>query len=164
MSDTVKRRYITWSLSEDKQYLYADVFGARKLDFFVPDFLKSVKMDRLEDVEVACFINGVKQGLSDKTAADKDMLSGVERADLMEATWKRWCIARQWKKPGEGRKTVVTKIDSALAKATAEELAVMLKLGLIDQGKYDSAVKARVSEAEAEVNAANNPIEEEEEE
>jgi hypothetical protein len=89
------------------------------------------------------------------------MLSAKERADLMITTWERWCEQRQWKKPGEGRKTTVTKIDAALAKATVEELAVMLKLGLIDQGKYDGALKAK---AESEEAAVNNPIELEEDE
>jgi len=139
----VKAKLMTWKLSEDMTVLTLET-SIKTIQFNILDFFKSVKWERLEQVEKLAVINGLKQKLSDKTAASKELqLSLKEKLDVIEAAWKQLTEGRMWNKPSEGRKAAVSKIDSALGKATLEELAMMLKLGLVDQKKYDAEITRR---------------------
>jgi len=145
----VVKKTLTWKVSEDMSYMTLEASNGRNMTFTFTDFWKTGKWERLEDVEKLCVINGLKQKLVDKIAASKDLqLSIDEKFKIIEETWKRLCENRQWNKPSEGRKAAVSKIDSALSKASEAELAMMLKLGLIDQKKYDGEMERRKSTEE----------------
>lgn len=138
-----KKKMLTWSLSEDGMTLKLTTDAGNR-EFPIADFWKTSKFERLEDVEKLCVLNGLKQKLADKVAASKELqLSMTEKLAIIDETWKRLTTERQWNKPSEGKRGFVSKIDTALAKATAEEMAMMVKLGLTTQAKVDAELERR---------------------
>ncbi len=138
---------MTWTLDEAITIITLDAGQFGKFDFPIADFFKSVKLDRLEDVEKLALVNGIKQKLADKVASSKELQMTIpEKLDMILDTWKRLVEKRQWNKPAESRKGVTTKIDAALSKASPEELAMMVKLGLTTQEKADKELERRKAE------------------
>lgn len=146
-----KSKLMTWKMAENMMSMTLEAEGLDTLTFDINEFWKSSKFERLEDVEKLAVWNGLKQKMADKTAVSKELqLSTKEKFDIVSETWKRLCDERRWNKPAENRKGVTTRIDAALAKASKDELAMMVKLGLTTQEKADAELARREAEKPAE--------------
>jgi len=162
--EVVKKKWMSWTLSEDMSVLtcaFDDVLEhTPDLVCNLREFFKSVKWERLEDVEKLALVNGIKQKLADKTAASKDLaMSAKEKRAVMAATWERLCNKRLWNAPAQARGKIQSKdtkaINNALATADVKDLAVMVKLGLTTQERVDAELARRKAEVKAE--AARKP-------
>lgn len=153
--EVVKKKWMNWTLNETMDVLtcsFDDILEhTPDLVCNLREFFKSVKWERLEDVEKLALVNGIKQKLADKTAASKDLaMSAKEKRAVMAATWERLCNERLWNAKAEPRGKVQTRIDNALANADASDMAVMVKLGLTTQVKVDAELARRAAEKKAE--------------
>lgn len=110
---TVEKSNLTCTFSDNTTASYdlAKIF---------PDFLK---LDEIQQLTVGY---GIKQKLSDKTAASKDAkLTNAERKAAMDETWKQLTVDKKWTsgKGGFGIRITVAKVD----KATEAIQAIMKK-------------------------------------
>jgi len=162
--EVVKKKWLDWTLDLVAGLLTCSfddpIEHTPEIVFNLRDFFKSVKWERLEDVEKAALANGIKQKLADKTAASKDLaMSAKEKRAVMAATWERLCNKRLWNAPAQARGKIQSKdtkaINNALATADVKDLAVMVKLGLTTQERVDAELARRKAEVKAE--AARRP-------
>jgi hypothetical protein len=151
--DTVgKKRWISWSVSEDMNVLTAtfDWPGVEPLIVDMKLVHKSRGWDHLEDVEKLLFVNGTKQRLADKGAESKDKaVTAKEKRASFEAVYKMIVEERLYSKSVRGGKTSdVLKVSKAalgnkLATFSEDELNVGVKFGLYTAEQVKAEMERR---------------------
>ena len=155
----VKKRLASWDESEllEKGVIKLVYDEGTKIEPVVCDLAGTFKRDcptvtwdKLGDLTKWHICNGRKQKLVDGTAGkgEKAGYTLKEKREIIFENNKRIEEKLQWNKPGEGRGPITTKIASALTKASVEELAIMVKLGLTAQVKVDEELLRRETAVE----------------
>lgn len=141
-----KKRLITWNWDKEGFVLSASIESPKTTaEWRVKEFYPNVNWKKADDLEVGLMVNGLKQRLADKAAANKDSgLTPYERLNAMSELGKTLLEKRTYSLGGTGGGLTSDQqwdriVREGIAQGIPEELAKSLASKLFPKAKQASA-------------------------